>query len=213
MAYTARGVTAATAPWPLVIGKRTYWARPLSAAFVLRVVPMMARRETAPTAVAAALRAAFPRGRWWRRDPLRDVLRLTPDVQAKIVAQLFAIPGAVTEAEMDPLEALMAAHRKMARPESATSGPSLALASLTCQVRLGAAWWHNPALWPTVDGFAPHAAVWTTYYGLVALDAQERLAMAQAVSLGQASGPKVQAEWDRIQKAAYPADPTMRGMR
>ena len=211
MGYTARAVSAAIAPWPLVIGTRTHWARPLSAAFVLRVVPQMTDPTTAPVAVLAALRAAFPRGRWWQRDPLRAIVRLTPNVQAMIVQALFAVPGITTPEEQDPEAALIAAHRKLAGGDKAQHAPTLAIAALTCEARMGAAWYYDPRRWPTADGYAPLATVWTTYTGLAALDARQRLEMAQAVSLANAHGPTVSREWEKITAAAFPPDPSMRG--
>lgn len=214
MAYTARAVTASAAPWPLSVDGVTYWARPLSAALALRVVPLLQQPESRPAALLEALRAAFPRPAgwfgWWR-DPLRAVLRLKPAVQASIVARLFEVPGA-GDAEMDAEAALIAAHRQAAQPASSGRAPSLALAVLTCEVRLGADWYFNPARWATVDGYAPLSAVWIAYQGLQAIDAHERLSMAESGTIAQASGPKVRQAFERLERAAYPADPTMRGV-
>lgn len=211
MHYTARSVTASTAPWPLTIGERTHWARPLSAALVLRLVPLMAHEATRGQAVLDALRAAFPVAHWWQRDPLRAVARLSLPVQAEIVARLFAVPGHIEDAAVDPEAALIAAHRRLAFPAEAARGPTLALAALTCEVRLGADWYYAPSRWSTADGYAPLATVWTTYAGLQALDAHERLQMAAAVQLGNGHGPTIAREWRKVQQAAYPPDPTMRG--
>lgn len=207
MAYTARRVAGATKPWPLVIGTRTYWARPLSAAFALRVLPSLTRPDEAPAAIAEAFRAAFPRPRLWWRDPVRQIAQLDAGVRGAIVAQLFSAPGESIE-EQDPLEAVMAAHRKLARPQSAGVAPTLALMALTCEARLPG-WYYAPGRWPTSDGYAPLAAVWTAYEGLAALDAQTLLHTARAMRIAQGSGTPV--ELDRLQRTAYPADPTMRG--
>lgn len=211
MQYTAKSVTAATDRWPLVIGKETYWARPLSAALILRLVPMMTQPETGAVAVLAALRAAFPRGPWWRRDPLRRVLRLSPEVQGRILAEALKVPGQVPLAEIDPEAALIAAHRRRAGADTTTPGPTLAIAVLACQVRLGAGWYYAPQMWPTVDGYAPVGAVWTTYAGLAAIDAHARLQHAQAVQLANATGPRVMNEWEKLQRLAFPRDPSMGG--
>lgn len=213
MSYTARSVTASSAPWPLTIGEHTHWARPLSAAFVLRVVPKMVDAEQRTDAIREALRAAFPLPRWrWQRDALRAIAGLTQTVQASIVEQMFAIPGATPDGAEDPEAALIAAHRKLAHPtEETRQGPTLALAALTCEVRMGAAWYYAPDRWPTSDGYAPLATVWTTYAGLAAIDAQDRLQMASAVQLANGHGPTVAREWRKVQAAAYPPDPTMRG--
>jgi hypothetical protein len=217
MRYTARAVTASSAPWPLTLGGTTYWARPLSAALVLELFPRMTDPTSQADAVFSALRAAFPlpaRGLEvlgaLRRDPVRRIAALPAVMQAEIVERLFAIPGHATTAEEDPEAALIAAHRKLAHPHESKTGPTLAIAALTCEVRLGAAWYFNRDRWPTTDGFAPLAAVWTTYQGLMALDAKDRLSMASAVRLGMADGVKSEKVWKQLETAAYPADPTMR---
>ena len=211
MRYTARSVTASSASWPLVIGRRTYWARPLSAALVLRLVPLMADESTRAEAVLAALRAAFPPRRRWQWNALRAVATLTPTVQAAIIERLFALPGQLVDEALDPEAALIAAHRKLAHPEESSRGPTLALAVLTCEVRMGAGWYYAPDRWETSDGYAPLAAVWTTYTGLTAIAAQERLQLASATQLANGHGAQVAREWKKLQAAAYPTDPTMRG--
>ena len=215
MRYTARAVTASASPWPLQIGTRTYLARPLSAALVLRLFPQMTNGETRTIAIAEALRAAFPVPSGWcasRRDPMRANKTLPPKFVAEVIARLFALPGHDADAEDDPEAALIAAHRRMAFPDEAkTSGPTLTIAALTCEREMGADWYFNPARWSTVDGFAPLATVWTTYTGLSALAAKERLSMATAVRLGMADGDKADRAWRKLEAQAYPADPTMRG--
>lgn len=212
MLFTARTVTAACAPWPLTVGKRTYLARPLSAVTVLALVPRMANDATRGEAVGAALRAAFPAPRWrWQPDAVRALRDVDPAIQARVVQQLFTIPGHATEAEENPLAALIAEHRALVQPVNKSNGPTLAIAALTCEVKLGAAWYYNPSRWATVDGYAPMAAVWAAYVGLSALAAQDRLAMASAMQLAQAHGPKVANEWRKLEAAAFPADPTMKG--
>lgn len=215
MQYTARSITASSAPWPLQVNDRTYHARPLSAALVLRLFPRMAQASTRAEAVTEALRAAFPEpAGWWARrfrDPLRAVFGLDVALQAEIVQRLFAVPGQHSPAEDDPVAALMAAHRKLAHPTERKTGPTLAIAALTCEVRMGAAWYYAPTRWSTVDGYAPLATVWTTYLGLQALDARERLSLASAVRLGMADGQKTESHWRSLEAAAFPPDPTMRG--
>lgn len=215
MQYTARSITASSAPWPLQIGDRTYHARPLSAALVLRLFPQMAQASTRTAAVIEALRAAFPApSGWWARrfrDPLRDIDALPLSIQADIVQRLFAVPGQQSPVQDDPVAALMAAHRKLAHPSEKKTGPTLAIAALTCEVRMGAHWYHAPTRWATVDGYAPLATVWTTYLGLQALDARERLSLASAVRLGMADGQKTESHWRSLEAAAFPPDPTMRG--
>lgn len=212
MAYTARRVAGAVAPWPLVIGDVTYWARPLSAAFALRVLPDLSDPKKAGAALHATLRAAFPRPRWrWWRDPLRQIARLDPAVQGRIIAQAYARPGEDPK-DQDPMEALFAAHRKLARPQASEHAPTLALMALTCQVRLGQGWWYKPHEWPTVDGFAPLASVWAAYEGLAALDAQALLVAAKAARFGQRTDPQVERDFAKILNAAYPGDPSTRGV-
>jgi hypothetical protein len=204
-------VADAVASWPLTIGNITYWARPVSAAFALRALPDLHDPARAGAVLHATLRQAFPRPRWrWWRDPLRQIARLSPTVQGQIIAQCFARPG-VSEKEQDPMEALFAAHRKLARPDAAAHGPSLALMALTCEVRLGAGWWYAPHQWPTVDGYAPLASVWAAYEGLEALDAQALLVAAKAARFGQRTDPGVSKDFGTMVKAAYPHDPTVRG--
>ncbi len=212
MAYTAQAVADAVASWPLEINGTTYWARPVSAAFALRVLPQLHDPSKAGHALAATLRAAFPRPKWrWWRDPLRQIARLNPAVQGRIIAQIFARPG-VAEKEQDPMEALFAAHRKLARPDGASHAPTLALMALTCEVRLGAGWWYAPEQWPTVDGYAPLASVWAAYEGLAALDAQALLVAAKAARFGQRTDPGIAKDFESILKAAYPKDPSTRGV-
>ncbi len=216
MAYTARSVTAAVTPWPLTIGGTTYTAQPLSAALVLRVLPMLAHPATRADGAREAIRASIraPHRPWWRRvwkgapDPVAAVLSLEDGLQSKVLQTLFSVPGLSDEATEDPEQALIRAHRRLSRPQVASRGPTLAVAALTCEVVLGAAWYFDPRRWPTSDGFAPLATVWTTYLGLHAIEARERLSLASAVQLGMASGPKVAAALERLHAAAYPADPT-----
>lgn len=212
MHYTARTVTASCAPWPLVVGQRTFTARPLSAALVLRLVPLMVRPETRGAAIDEALCGAFPRARWWQHDPLAAIASLTPIVQAQIIERLFATPGQLADDPLDPDAALIAAHRKLAHPEAVDRGPTLALAALTCEVRLGADWYYAPDRWPTTDGYAPLASVWAAYTGLSALVAQERLQLASAMQLANGHGSAVVREWRKLEAAAWPSDPTMRGV-
>lgn len=210
MAYTSRAVTAATASWPLVVGKRTYTVRPVSAALLLRLLPALRVPETADAALTELLRAAFGSRRWFR-DPVAVVRRLPMALLARTLDRMLAVPGHEIDESLDPEAALIAAHRKLAHPVASTQGPSLALAALTCEVRLGAAWYYHPDRWPTSDGYAPMASVWTTYAGLMALDAGAQLSAANAARLAASTDKGVERAYRALQKAAYPPDPTMRG--
>ena len=210
MAFTARAVTAATASWPLVVGGRTYVVRPVSAALLLRLLPALRVPETADEALTELLRAAFGPRRWFH-DPVKVVKRLPVGLLATALDRILAVPGHDVDESLDPEAALIAAHRKMAHPTDSRTGPSLALAALTCEVRMGAAWYYNPDRWATSDGFAPMAAVWTTYGGLMALDAGAQLAAANAARLAASTDKGVDRAYRALQKAAYPPDHTMRG--
>lgn len=211
MAYTSRAVTAATASWPLVVGGRTYTVRPVSAALLLRLLPEMREPTTQAAALNALLRAAFGPRRWYRRDPVRTLYRLPSAVLAQVVDRILSVPGHAVDESLDPEAALIAAHRKMAHPDEHRTGPSLALAALTCEVRLGAAWYFAPDRWPTADGYAPMAAVWTTYGGLMALDAGAQLSAVNAARLAASTDKGVERAYRALHNAAYPPDPTMRG--
>ncbi len=214
MAFNARAVTAATASWPLVVSGRTYWAQPVSAALLLRLLPAMRDPATSGAALDALLRAAFgppPGWRGWWRDPVRLVMKMPDALLAQVLDRILAVPGHEIDPSEDPEAALIAAHRKMAHPTSAARGPSLALAALTCEARLGAAWYFAPDRWPTSDGYAPASAVWTTYGGLMALDAGAQLSQAHAMRLAQSTDKSVDRAYRALEKAAFPPDHTMRG--
>lgn len=210
MAFTAKAVTAATASWPLVVGGRSYTVRPVSAALLLRLLPALRVPETSDAALTELLRAAFGPRRWFR-DPVAMVKTLPVGLLARLLDRILAVPGHEIDESLDPEAALIAAHRKMAHPVESKSGPSLALAALTCEVRLGAAWYYNPDRWPTSDGYAPMAVVWTMYGGIMALDAGAQLAAATAARLGASTDKGVDRAFKALHKAAYPPDPTMRG--
>jgi hypothetical protein len=210
MAFTAKAVTAATASWPLVVGKRSYVARPVSAALLLRILPALRVPETADAALTELLRAAFGPRRWFR-DPVAVVKRLPVGLLARALDRMLSVPGHEIDESLDPEAALIAAHRKLAHPVTSTQGPTLALAALTCEARLGAGWYFAPDRWPTSDGYAPMAVVWTTYGGLMALDAGAQLAAANAARLAASTDKGVDRAFKALQKAAYPPDPTMRG--
>ena len=210
MAFTAKAVTAATASWPLVVGERTYTVRPVSAALLLRLLPALRVPETADSALTELLMAAFGPKRWFR-DPVAAVKRLPVGLLARLLDRILAVPGHDVDESLDPEAALIAAHRKMAHPVESRTGPSLALAALTCEVRMGAGWYYDPERWPTSDGYAPMAAVWTTYGGLMALDAGAQLAAATAGRLASSTDKGVDRLFKDLRKAAYPPDPTMRG--
>jgi hypothetical protein len=210
MAFTAKAVTAATAPWPLAVSGRTYWVQPVSAALLLRLLPALREPTTADAALTELLRAALGPRRWFR-DPVKLVRGLPLGILAQVLDRILAVPGHEADPSLDPEAALIAAHRKLAHPTENRTGPSLALAALTCEVRLGAAWYYAPDRWPTSDGYAPMAAVWTTYGGLMALDAGAQLAAANAARLAASTDKGVDRAYKALQKAAYPPDHTMRG--
>ena len=119
----------------------------MSAALLLRLLPEMRLADTAPVALESLLRAAFgppPGWRGWWRDPVRAIHQLPPTLFAQVVDRILAVPGHEIDASLDPEAALIAAHRKLAHPTTAHRGPSLALAALTCEARLGAAWYFAP---------------------------------------------------------------------
>jgi len=165
---------------------------------------------TADAALTDLLRAALGPRRWFR-DPVRMALRLPLGLLAHVLDRILAVPGHEADPSLDPEAALVAAHRRLAHPDEHRTGPSLALAALTCEVRLGAAWYFAPDRWPTADGYAPMAAVWTTYGGLMALDAGAQLSAANAARLAASTDKGVERAYRALHKAAYPPDPTMRG--
>jgi len=186
----------------------------VSAALLLRLLPEMRLADTAPVALESLLRAAFgppPGWRGWWRDPVRAIHQLPPTLFAQVVDRILAVPGHEIDASLDPEAALIAAHRKLAHPTTAHRGPSLALAALTCEARLGAAWYFAPERWPTSDGYAPASAVWTTYGGLMALDAGAQLSAANAVRLANSTDKSVDRAYRALEKAAFPPDHTIRG--
>jgi len=161
-------------------------------------------------AMVRFLRHAFP-WRWWYRfgrDPVRQISTLPLPLLQKVLSALFFVPGS-GEDERDPVASEIARQRAIARPgaKHALRGPSLSLAILTCEARMGAGWYRDAARWGTSDGCAPFAVVWLTYEGLQALDARERLNMMQAIELAIMDGEDKRRAHDKTVQHAYPRDP------
>lgn len=83
---------------------------------------------------------------------------------------------------------------------------TLALAVTQVERFYGAAWYHAPARWQTVDGYAPWQVVWIAWRAMNAMVAYERLSMSRAIAIalaqGDAAGRARQQELD----LAFPAD-------
>lgn len=217
-AYTARLVSARTVLRFIDAMRRSEDA--LRVALVaLQAATIDDARETATDALRAAisaqqaalvalLRAAFPWRRrlaFWR-DPVRQILALPVEMQKRVLDALYAVPGRA-ESDLSDIEKEMRRQRELVRPRAAHAerGPTLALAVLTCEARMGAGWYYDPARWNTVDGYAPHGVVWLTYEGLMALDAQSQLAMTDAIALAF-GGEKSASVREQVMARAYPRE-------
>lgn len=225
MRYTARALTHASRPVVLAIGRAsgTWWHRWWSRWFVQHFRTWTAKPVSAPQMLALqaaagdpvevlletarVLRAVLPR-RWWHAvtgDPVRLILRLPDDVRRRVLSALFSLPKA-TEAADDPLEQVRRAQRAQVygTEEQAGPRPSLAIATLTVRSAFGDDWYYAPGRWATADGYPPFGVVWVEYVGLQALEAKQRLTLADGTALAQAKdGPRVRRQLLRL---AFPAE-------
>lgn len=191
---------------------RTHTARLVSARAVQGLTQALRGTEDASDhalAMARFLRHAFPWRPWYKLwgDPVPQILALPDPLRQRVLARLFFVPGR-TDHEDDPIAAEIARQRAIARPNAARAerGPTLALAMLTCEERLGAGWHFAPSRWNTSDGYAPFATVWLTYEGLMARDAYARMELAAGIALAIGQGPEQQRQIDQTMSRAFPRD-------
>lgn len=156
---------------------------------------------------AKVLRSVLPR-RWFYRltgDPVALLLRLPIDLRAKVLVALFSIPEEPVD-QQDQLESVRRAQRAIVYGKGGITGPqpSLAIASLSCRTAFGEGWYYAPDRWPTADGYAPFGVVWLEYIGLQALEARERLVVADGTALASAKdAPRVRQQLLRL---AFPGE-------
>lgn len=162
-------------------------------------------------ALAEVLYAVFPYTgpRRWLGHPVRIILTLPPELQRTVLQALVTVPGSgIDESRQadDPIERARQAQRSAVFGANAARGPapSLATAALTVRAAFGDSWYYNPQRWQTSDGYAPFALTWLEYVGLQALEARQRLTVADGYALANAKDGK--AARQALQLAAYPTD-------
>lgn len=193
---------------------RTWHVRPIS------TVQLLALQAAAPDAyaylleLARVLRAVFPR-HWTQRvtgDPVRLVLGLFADsntraLATRIVDTLLAMPGAEpATAPVSAWEALRAEQRRQVYGDdrSGRGAVTLAVAALCTRAQFGQAWFWNPGMWRTSDGFVPFAVCLLEYIGLQTLDARARLVVADGY--GMANARDLRAARRPFEDLAYPTE-------
>lgn len=168
---------------------RTWVAKPISTPQMLALQAASGEPVAALLETALVLRAILPR-RWWHiitGDPVGLTLRLPDALRAKVLTALFSLPKD-DGTEESPLEAMRRQQRAQVYGAEEQHGyrPTLALAALTVRQAYGDGWYYNPARWATADGYAPFAVTWLEYVGLQALDARQRLIVADGTALASA---------------------------
>lgn len=162
-------------------------------------------------ALAAILRAVFPRC-WWYRvvgDPVRLLLSLPPDLLPVVLKALVTVPDSdrdVSRETDDPIEAIRRAQRMAVHGEAAmqAAGASLAIAALSVRAAYGDGWYYDPTRWPTSDGYAPFGVALVEYAGVQTLEVRQRLAVADGFSLSHAKDPtRVRKQ---LESLAYPQE-------
>lgn len=224
MHYSASTLTAAERPVVIAIGRaraswlgrrwtrvaRTWTARPISTPQMLRLEAARQDPVASLLALAEVLGALFP-VRWWHRltgRPVALLLRLPDDVRTRVLAALFSVPGLgrMEDGPLDPVEELRRTQRAQVYGAGAALGPhpTLATAALTVRAAYGDGWYYNPGRWRTADGYAPFAVTWLEYVGLQALEARQRMVVADGYTLAMAKdGQRARRELLRL---AYPTD-------
>jgi len=228
MRYTAAALTAAARPVTVsipVAGRvgaswlgrwwtrrfRTWAARPISTPQMLALQATSGDVLQYAVALAGVLRAVFPASRLQRlvSDPVRIILQLPAELQRSVLQALVTVPGSgIDESRQsdDPIERARQAQRGAVHGAARARGaaPSLAIAALTVRAAFGESWYYAPQRWATVDGYAPFGVAWLEYVGLQALEARQRLAVADGYALANAKD--VKAARLALQQAAYPTD-------
>lgn len=172
-------------------GLETIQGLPLSGEAVRRFLEDIgaAAPEQHERLVTALVRKAFPLS--WKRLWWRDVARRVGQSPLRHVylAALLARPAAKAEGPTDEWDRLRAMQQDPVRD----GGKALSFATVcrVVEVRMGGAWWHCPARWPTVDGFAPYDAVWEAWGAIQQDRAFERLSLVRAIGITKA-GDKAQ---------------------
>lgn len=228
MQYSARALTEAERPVVIAIGRTgasrlgrwwaqrwTRWActwtvRPISTPQMLRLEATRHDPVANIVALAEVLRAVFPVSRWRRLlgNPVAMVLRLPDDVRRHVLGALFHVPGlgAAAHDDSDPLEQLRRTQRAQVYGAGAALGPhpTLATAALTVRAAYGDSWYWNPTRWRTADGYAPFAVTWLEYVGLQALEARQRMIVADGYTIAQSKD--AQRARRELLRLAYPSD-------
>ena len=186
--------------WTLTLGGVEYVGRPLSAEAVRVALAEVTRAGTDDAAGMRALerllRKSFPLSwRWlWVGDPVRKWLRHPGRNQ--LLTGFLTIPTEKVEPtrepdEWDRLEAMQTVKDPNGGGQTVTLDTVCRLTELT----MGAAWYWNPARWPTWDGYAPYDVVWRAWRTIQQERAFQRLNQVRAISITQA-GEKAQAIYD-----------------
>lgn len=186
----------------------TWTARPISTPQMLALQAAGADPITYLTTLAVTLRQVFP----WRPryrlcgDPLRRLLHLPDAVRGRVLSALLTIPEVPEPIDDSPLAELRRQQRAAVYGDGHADGhaPSLAIASLVVRSVYGDAWYYAPDRWPTSDGYAPFALTWVEYVGLQALDARQRLAVADGFAVAHAKDFKRARA--SLERAASPPD-------
>ncbi len=221
MRYTAAALVAAERPVVIAIGRsshrvsrwwirrfRTWTARPVSCAQMLAL--QAARRDPLRylLVLATVLRAVFPR-RWWYRltgDPVALLLALPDALRTKVLQALFTRPASDEDATLDedPIEQIRRAQRELVHGKgSQKDGVTLAVAAATVRAAYGDTWYYSPR-WPTSDGYVPFAVVWVEYAGIQALQATQRLVIADGFAVAHAKDPMRARR--SLESLAFPAE-------
>lgn len=221
MRYTAKSLTRAERPVVFAIGRpgaswlsrwwhrrfRTWVAKPISTPQMLALQGASAEPLAVLLETAKVLRAVLPR-RWYHvvtGDPVAMTLRLPEALRARVLAALLSLPADDVKDD-SPLEQMRRQQRAQVYGDGERGGlrPTLALAALTVRQAYGEGWYYNPARWGTSDGYAPFAVCWLEYVGLQALEARQRLIVADGTALASAKdGPRVRRQLLRL---AYPGE-------
>lgn len=222
MRYTAASMTLATRPVVISIGRvprsrvRRWWhrvahtwtARPVSTPQMLALQAAGADPVAYLTALATTLRNVFPwRARYWLcGDPLRRLLHLPDAVRGRVLSALLTIPEVPEPIDDSPIAELRRQQRLAVYGDGKADGhaPSLATASLVVRSVYGDTWYYAPSRWLTSDGYAPFALTWVEYVGLQALDARQRLVVADGFAVAHAKDYK--SARASLERAASPSD-------
>lgn len=84
-----------------------------------------------------------------------------------------------------------------------TAGVAFPAVARLVEREYGAGWWHNPARWDTLDGYAPYGAVWAAWETMRRARALERLSLIRAIAIARA-GEAGQRAMDSDMREAFP---------